>query len=195
MWHYYLKTRSSHWWLGCSTTAHIVLNLRSLIWGIIECALLILSSTSNRLAETWKEDFSTPGLGVRGREWAHSIVRPWVPISSPLTHLVYLLPILSYLAGFKSVCTCPSVRPEYDDKYRSTSYHFVERQIPNTVQRTYAWRVKEVTLSIHLNIFKRNAEAFLLNAIVDVCRRRHEMIFLLISRKLLELATSNFTTR
>ena len=45
-------------------------------------------------------------------------------------------------------------------------------------------------------LFKRTANAFSLNAIVDVRRRRrrrHEMIFF-ISRKLLELATSKFTT-
>ena len=44
-------------------------------------------------------------------------------------------------------------------------------------------------------IFKRNAKAFSLTAIVDVrrrLRRRHEMIFL-IYRKLFELATSKFT--
>ena len=29
--------------------------------------------------------------------------RPWVPISSPSTHMVYLLLLLSYLAGSKSV--------------------------------------------------------------------------------------------
>ena len=34
-------------------------------------------------------------LGARGgREWAHSIARQWVPIGSPLTHMVYLLEIL-----------------------------------------------------------------------------------------------------
>ena len=43
-------------------------------------------------------------------------------------------------------------------------------------------------------LVNRNTEAFSLNAIVDVrLRRRHEMVFL-ISRKLLELATSKFTT-
>ena len=45
-------------------------------------------------------------------------------------------------------------------------------------------------------VFKRNANAFSLNAIVDrrSRRRRHEMICFLISRKLLELAISKFTT-
>ena len=40
---------------------------------------------------------------------------PWVPISSPLTHMAYLIPFLSYLVGSKSV----SVRPANYDKYRS----------------------------------------------------------------------------
>ena len=45
--------------------------------------------------------------GVGSRGLAHSIARLCVPISSPLTHMVYILPFLSYLAGSKS----GSVRP------------------------------------------------------------------------------------
>ena len=48
-------------------------------------------------------------MGVRG--WAHSIARTCVPmqlISSPLTHVVYLFPFLSYLAGSKAF---PPARP------------------------------------------------------------------------------------
>ena len=41
--------------------------------------------------------------------------------------------------------------------------------------------------------FKAKRKSVSLNAIVDVRRRHHEMIFF-ISRKLLELATSKFTT-
>ena len=78
------NTRASpQWWLGRSTTAHIVLNLHSLIWElwrelydcslhystasqcIQKCVLLTFSSTSNPLAEIWNRDFSTPCL--RGR--------------------------------------------------------------------------------------------------------------------------------
>ena len=33
----------------------------------------------------------------------------WVPISSPLTHMVYLLPFYSYLAGSRSVSASPPV--------------------------------------------------------------------------------------
>ena len=58
------------------------------------------------LAAISKEGVLTPGLGVRGTwgsGWAHSIARPWVPISAPLTHRVYLVPFVSYLAGSKSV--------------------------------------------------------------------------------------------
>ena len=50
---------------------------------------------------------------------------------------------------------------------------------------------------MRVTVYKRNADAFSLNAMVEVRLRRllhsHEMIFL-ISRKLLELATSKFTT-
>ena len=52
--------------------------------------------------------FRPPGLGAWGRGWAHSIAHLWVPISSPLTHMVYLLPFLSYLAGSKRVAARPS---------------------------------------------------------------------------------------
>ena len=70
--------------------------------------------------------FATPRFEVRGgQRWAHLTACPLVPISSPFPHMVYLLPLLSsYLAGCKSA----SVRPGYDDKYRSGSHSFVERQ-------------------------------------------------------------------
>ena len=49
------------------------------------------------------------GLGETwGSGWAYSIARPWVPISSTLTHMVYLLPFSSYIAGSKSVSVSPS---------------------------------------------------------------------------------------
>ena len=56
-----------------------------------------------------------------------------VSISSLLTHMVYLLPFFSYLAGAQRVSDRPSdcpqpVRPGYDYKYRSRSYRFAERQ-------------------------------------------------------------------
>ena len=81
---------------------------------ILKGALLTFSSTSNQLVEILKEDFSTPpppvlGLGETygGQGWAHSTAHPWVPKSSPLTHMVYLLPSSSYSAGSKSVSTHP----------------------------------------------------------------------------------------
>ena len=46
---------------------------------------------------------------VVGRGYARSMARPWALISSPLTHLIYLLPFLSYLAGSKGVPVSPSV--------------------------------------------------------------------------------------
>ena len=42
------------------------------------------------------------------------IARLWVPIISPFTHMVCLLPVLSYLVGFKGVSVRPPVRPGYD---------------------------------------------------------------------------------
>ena len=81
-----------------------------------------IQSISNHLATISKADVLTSKFGDLwgtitflegygghgGRGWAHSIARTWVPVSSPLTHMVYLLPflILSYLAGSKSVSAC-----------------------------------------------------------------------------------------
>ena len=65
---------------------------------ILKCALLTFSSTSNRLDKIWKGDFTSRGL-ERYDVWswdrrsAHQIAPPWIPISSPLAHImVYLLP-------------------------------------------------------------------------------------------------------
>ena len=45
---------------------------------------------------------------------AHSIARPRVPISSPLTHMIYLSPFLSYLVGSKAFPLArPSARPTW----------------------------------------------------------------------------------
>ena len=57
----------------------------------------IFSLIFKRLGAIWKADFSTPSFealrgNVVGQGWAHSIARPWVPIGSPLTHMVYLWP-------------------------------------------------------------------------------------------------------
>ena len=44
-------------------------------------------------AQSVVADLRPLGLGyVRGRGWAQSIARPWVPISSILTYMVCLLP-------------------------------------------------------------------------------------------------------
>ena len=77
------------------------------------------------LAVISKGDFSTPrfgGLGdAGGRGWAHSIAHPLLPISFPLTHMVYLLPLFSYLAGFKGV----SVRPSDPDTMTNTGLEVI----------------------------------------------------------------------
>ena len=62
------------------------------------------------------------GLGGRwGRGWAHLMTRPWVPISSALTQMVYLVPLLSYLVGSKSVSVRPSARPSDPDIMTNTA--------------------------------------------------------------------------
>ena len=53
------------------------------------------------------------------------VPRPWVPISSTVTHMVYLY---SFWVTYLAPKAFPSVWPGYDDKYRSWSYRFVERQ-------------------------------------------------------------------
>ena len=52
---------------------------------------------------------------------------PPMGVSYPLTHKVYLLQFLSYLAGSKSVSLTP-IRSGYEDNYRSRSYRFVGRE-------------------------------------------------------------------
>ena len=112
-------------------TAHIVFNLRSLIWGmgwwklydcswrhfrarkcLIKRALMTFSSIFNCVAAIWKGNFSTsPQLWRQERhegwEWSHSIACPWILVSSLLSHVTHLLRFLSYLAGSKSVFVCP----------------------------------------------------------------------------------------
>ena len=90
-------------------------NLRSLIWDFSEsCSvqrtvgLCVLKWALLTPGCKWKEELFPAidfrGLGGReGREWAHSIARMWVPISSPLTHMDYILRFLRYLVGSKSV--------------------------------------------------------------------------------------------
>ena len=53
---------------------------------------------------TFDPIFGWLGGTCGGREWANLIARPWVPISSPLTCMVYLLPFMSYSA-------CPEAFP------------------------------------------------------------------------------------
>ena len=52
---------------------------------------------------------------------ARSKASPWVPISFPLTCMVYLLQFLSYLAGSKSVSVRPSPRPFDPDTMTNTT--------------------------------------------------------------------------
>ena len=57
------------------------------------------SICGRQLGCNFEGGFSTPGLGLGGcggRGWAHSIARPWIPIISLLTHMVYLLPFFKF---------------------------------------------------------------------------------------------------
>ena len=78
------KTRSSpQWWSGRSTTSHDVLNL-------------------------WSPIYDPSVWGTWGSGWPHSVARPCIPVSSPLAHMAYLLPFLSYLADSKCVSSRPT---------------------------------------------------------------------------------------
>ena len=55
----------------------------------------------------------------RSRGWAHLIAHIWVPISS--THMIYLLPVSSFLAGSKSVSAHPPARPSDPDTMINTA--------------------------------------------------------------------------
>ena len=81
-------------------------------------------------------------LGRGGEKFGSAIglfyARPWIPIDSPLTHIVYLLSFQGYLAGSKSVSALPPDNDNYHCRaegrkrgnynYRSIIYYFVERQ-------------------------------------------------------------------
>ena len=80
--------------------------------------------------------FQQPSFGELDMGWGGDRLIRWlvniflyIPnAGSPLTHPVYLLPILSYLDDSKSVCVCLS-DPEagYDANYR-LDYRFAQRQ-------------------------------------------------------------------
>ena len=62
---------------------------------------------------------------------AHSVARPWVPISPRLTHVVYLLPFLSHLADCKSV----SARPPDPDTMTNTALETIASSSGNNAGR------------------------------------------------------------
>ena len=49
--------------------------------------------------------------------------------------MVYLLSFLSYFTGSEIVFAHPPIRSGFDDKYRSISYRFVDRQKPAQSKR------------------------------------------------------------
>ena len=79
-----------------------------------------ISSTCNRLAEI-RPLFFGAVRGMWGRDWAHSIARQLVPIGALLTHVVYLLPFLNYLAGSKSVSVRLPILPYDPDTMTNTA--------------------------------------------------------------------------
>ena len=93
---------------------------------IIKCAPYDIFINLQPVGWNLKEGlFSTSQFGAPrgGWGWAYSKTRAWVLISSPLTHIVYLSPFLSYLAGSKSVSAHPS-----NLVYRYKSYRFIKHQ-------------------------------------------------------------------
>ena len=66
--------------------------------------------------------YATSWFVIRGGHgWAHLVAGPWVPISSPLAHMVYLVTFLSYLVGSKGVLAHPSARPSDPDTITNTA--------------------------------------------------------------------------
>ena len=145
--HSELTSSSPQWWSSRSTTAHIVFDMRSLIWGfcwkLCDCsshkfkAANLPSNVSywnfcrppTVLLQSERDTFRAPPVWRFVQTWGLGD-RPFD--SFPVTYMVYLLPFLSYLAGSESVSVHPPVRPHvrpgYDDKYHSVGYRFVEQQ-------------------------------------------------------------------
>ena len=69
---------------------------------------------------------------VWGRGRARLTARPWVPVSSLSTHMVYLLPFLSNLAGSKGVFF--SARPPDPDTMTNSA---LEALLPRAAKITY----------------------------------------------------------
>ena len=84
---------------------------------VIKRILSTFSSIFNSSFAIWKEDFSTPSL-EHGGSVTGSFHSPHMgPISSPSTHMVYILPLLCYSAGTKAF---PFVRPSDPDMKTNT---------------------------------------------------------------------------
>ena len=72
-------------------------------------------------AQSVVADNSDPSVwGTWESGWAHSVAGPCIPISSLLTHMVYLL-LFFELFSWLQKRFCPPVWPRYDDKYRSNT--------------------------------------------------------------------------
>ena len=80
---------------------------------------------------------------VRDWGWAHSTAHPWVSISSPSTHVVYLLPFfLSYLAGSKSV----SARPPDPDTITNTALEVTDSSSGKSASKLNVWQFGHVLI-------------------------------------------------
>ena len=135
--------------IGLLNNPTYLLNLWSLIWDLDDAVGLFMASVhshsawylsiaSFRLSSTVWQKFergifpSAPPFEDY-RRWSWLGIdqfdnRPWVPISSPMTHVVHLVVahFLSYLASrffFVSVWPRPSL-PDTMTEYHSRSYHF-----------------------------------------------------------------------
>ena len=84
--------------------------------------------------------FATPRFGVRGsRGWAHSIGRPWVPTSSPLTCMVYLLPVLSYVILRAAKAFPPAHPPTDPDTMTNTALEATASWSGKKPSEAYPW--------------------------------------------------------
>ena len=82
----------------------------------------------------WMGDFSTPWFGGLGKRKAHSIARPWVSITFPLTHVI--VPVLTYLAGSNRI----SVRLSDPDTMTITALETVASSIDENTKPMRIYR-------------------------------------------------------
>ena len=91
-------------------------------------------STTHDVLILWSPICEPSFSDTWGPGWAHSRARPYVifPVSSLLTHTVYLVPFLSYLAGSKSLSGLPPARPAIRPSHLDTTTNIALQAIAST---------------------------------------------------------------